>query len=185
MLILTDFLGKGSTRLCFKHPTKTGKCVEIPSRFKEADFFDREIHTFYTAKSVLNDFVAQTAPCLVDTNLGKGLECEAFFDDDGSPSKPLGYYITNGKICPELAEQLNFFAYNLLAHDLFFYDFNLNNFVVQIKNGKKQLKYIDMKSFCRYKGWCFLKLENIISPLARILVKRRLKRLFGLCGLKV
>ncbi len=184
MLVLTDFLGKGSSRLCFKHPTEAEKLVKIPSRFKEAASFDREIRAFYAAKPVLNDFIARNAPRVVDTNLGKGLECDAFFDDDGSLSKTLGHYSENGRICSELAEQLDFFAYNLLAHDLFFYDFNLNNFVVQIANGKKRLKYIDMKSFCRYKGWCFLKLENVCAPLARVLMRRRLKKLFCLCGLK-
>lgn len=79
MLILTDFLGKGSSRLCFKHPTEAKKVVKIPSRFKEADTFDREIRAFYAAQSVLNDFIARNAPRVVDTNLGKGLECDAFF----------------------------------------------------------------------------------------------------------
>ena len=183
MLILTDFIGKGSSRICFKHPTDAGKCVKIPTRFKEAKSFDREIAAFYAAKAVLSDFCAEQAPFAADTNLGKGLVCEAFCDDDGTPSKPLGHFIENGRLDSEVAEQLNFFAYNLLAHDLFLYDFNMNNFVVQIKNGKKRLKYVDMKSFCRYKGWCFLKLENVFAPLARLLMKRRLKRLFRQCGL--
>ena len=184
MLILTDFIGKGSSRICFKHPTDAEKCVKIPARFKEIKSFNREISAFYAVKAVLHDFCATKAPFVVDTNLGKGLACEAFFDSAGTPSKPLGCFIKHGQLDSEAAEQLNFFAYNLMAHDLFFYDFNVNNFVVQIKNGKKQLKYIDMKSFCHYKGWCFLKLENVFAPLARLLMKRRLKRLFRQCGLK-
>lgn len=78
MLILTDFLGKGSSRLCFKHPTEAKKVVKIPSRFKEADTFDREIRAFYAAQSVLNDFIARNAPRVVDTNLAKGLNAMRF-----------------------------------------------------------------------------------------------------------
>lgn len=53
----------------------------------------------------------------------------------------------------------------------------LKNFVVQIKDGRKNLYYTDLKSLNNYKSWSFLKLEKIIPSLAKYLMVRRIKRL--------
>ena len=85
----------------------------------------------------------------------------------------------------ELKTELDFFVYNLIQHDLFFYDFNLKNFVIQIKNGKKKLKFIDLKSFESNKSWSFLKMEILIPQLARTIMIRRIKRLYQMLGIEL
>ena len=66
---------------------------------------------------------------------------------------------------------------------LFFYDFNLRNFVVQIKRGESRLYYIDLKSFDSYKPWTFLHLEKISNTIARRIMAHRLKRLLMMIGI--
>ncbi len=179
MLVLKKFIGKGATRICFEHPVCPEKCVKVAVRFRDADKLKAELKTYFYVKSYLGEYVPNYDNPLADTNLGKGLVCELLRDDDGSYSRTLADYWVKNKISADLVSQLRFLGYHLIAHDLFFYDFNLQNFVVQIKNGRQYLKYTDLKSFNNYKSWTFLKLERIIVPLARYLMTRRLKRLIS------
>ena len=115
---------------------------------------------------------------IISTNQGPGLVCELLRDDNGSYSKSLYYWLFQNKIDYEIISQLWHFSYCLIEHDIFFYDFNLKNFIIQKRNNHKFLYYTDLKSFENYKSWTFLKLEKIITPLARYLMIKRLRRLF-------
>lgn len=185
MLILRNFIAKGATRICFEHPQCPQKCVKVAVRSRDAHLLGEELRTYSYVKSYLNEYIPEYDGQLVDTNLGKGLVCELLRDDDGNCSKPLGRYCGGRPAAPEIISQLWHFAYCLTAHDIFFYDFNLQNFVVQQKNGKPCLRFTDLKSFDNYKSWTFLRLEKIIPPLARYLMLRRLKRLFAALGTEV
>ncbi|MBR1777231.1 MAG: hypothetical protein IJ752_01420 [Alphaproteobacteria bacterium] len=178
MLILEKCIGKGAVRECYVHPTNKNKCVKVLLKKKDCPVFEREFKNYSFIKEFLNDYIIDYDKDLVETNKGFGMVCELLRDDDGTVSK----MIFEHEINDEIKKGLDLFVYQLLEHNLFFYDFNLNNFVVQIKDGKKKLKYIDVKSFERNKSWCFLKLENIFSLLARIVMIRRLKRLYKELG---
>ncbi len=185
MLILRDFIGKGATRLCFAHPSCSQKCVKIVSRSKDAHLLEEELRTYSFVKTYLNEYIPEYDRELVDTNFGKGLVCELLKDDDGMCSKTLGDYCRDRSVVSEIVGQLWHFAYCLAEHDIFFYDFNMKNFVVQRKNGKLCLRFIDLKSYNKYKSWMFLRLEKVVTPLARYLMLRRLKRLFSVLGTEV
>lgn len=175
MLILTKFIGKGATRLCFEHPADANKCVKVAAHNKDVYLLEQELFVHSCVKSYLGSYVVDYEPDLVDTNLGKGLVCELLRDDCGGYSETL----SRNNLDKEVISELWGFTYHLLEHDIFFYDFNLKNFVIQIKNGQKNLRYTDLKSFMNYKSWAFLKLEKLITPLACHLMIRRLKRLFA------
>ena len=83
----------------------------------------------------------------------------------------------------QIIAEINAFTALLLKNNLFFYDFNLMNFVVQNKKGHFRLRYIDMKSFENYKSWSFLGLEKISPAIARHIMIRRLKRMYKLLNL--
>ncbi len=179
-MILTKFVGKGATRICFEHPDNSNKCVKVAVRFKDNHLLYEELKTYSYIRMHLEDYLIDYEMQLVDTNQGKGLVCSLLRDDDGAFSKTLDYYVAKGDVHEETVSQLWHFAYSLIEHDIFFYDFNLKNFVIQIKNGKQKLFYTDLKSFEKYKSWTFLKLEKLIPPLARYIMIRRLKRLFAI-----
>jgi len=184
ILILKDLIGKGATRECYLHPTDANKCVKIPIKCNNTKTLTRELKYYFIIKSTINEFIVEYDQTLVETNKGLGLVCELLKDDNGKLSKPITFYINNGTIDKELQSEFHYFVYQLIEHKLYFYDFNLKNFVVQIKNGKKNLKYIDLKSYDNNKSWTFLKLEKIISPLAEKIMIRRLKRLYKMLGME-
>lgn len=185
MLILRDFIGKGATRLCFAHPQCLRKCVKVCVRSRDAHLLEEELRTYSFVKSYLNEYIPEYDGELVDTNFGKGLVCEMLKDDDGMCSKTLEHYCGGRPAAPEIIGQLWHFAYCLAEHDIFFYDFNMKNFVVQQKNGKPCLRFTDLKSYNDYKPWTFLRLEKLVTPLARYLMLRRLKKLFSALGTEV
>lgn len=185
MLILSKFIGKGATRICFEHPLCSDKCVKVMARSKNERQLFRELQVYSLVKGYLSEYLPRYEPRIVKTNLGKGLVCDMLRDDDGNCSQTLGSYLAAGAVDEELIAQMWHFSYCLAEHDLFFYDFNLQNFVVQIKDGHKLLRYTDLKSYNNYKSWTFLKLEKVLIPLARQLMLHRIKRLFRTLGIDV
>ena len=179
MLILTKLIGKGAVRECYEHPEDKSKCVKVLLPDADPSVFDREFKNYQALKVFLKDYIIPCEPEPVETDKGPGMICDLLTDDNGETSKMIFEYKTDD----EIKEQMDSFVHLLLTHHLFFYDFNLNNFVIRIRNGKKELKYIDLKSFRRNKSWCFFKLENIFDFLARIIMLRRLKRLYKELGI--
>ncbi len=178
MLNLQKFIGKGSSRICFEHPDDPNKCVKIALKPQNETQLFVELKAYKQAAPYLGDYIIHYEPNLVSTNLGRGLVCELLRNDDDTFAKPLTAYVGHLPLDAEIVEQLWNFSYCLLAHDIFFYDFNLQNFVVQLTDGHPKLRYIDIKSFNNYKSWTFLKFEKLCAGLARYLMLRRLKRLF-------
>ncbi|MDD4556446.1 MAG: YrbL family protein [Alphaproteobacteria bacterium] len=181
MLILENCIGNGAVRECYIHPFDKSKCVKVLSSSKDYRILKREIKYYPYIQAILGDFIVEYENELVQTNKGLGLVCELLRDDNDELSKPISSY----KMDKELKTELDFFVYNLIQHDLFFYDFNLKNFVVQIKNGEKKLKFIDLKSFESNKSWSFLKMEILIPQLARTIMIRRIKRLYQMLGIEL
>ena len=178
MLILNKFIGHGATRICFEHPQDVNKCVKIATSPQNTKLLPKEIKTYFSIQSYLSEYLLKYENKLIDTNQGPGLVCELLRDEDGSYSKPLDYWLFQNKMDAEIISQLWHFSYCLIEHDIFFYDFNLKNFIIQKRNNHKFLYYTDLKSFENYKSWTFLKLEKIITSLARYLMIKRLRRLF-------
>lgn len=185
MLVLSKFIGKGATRICFEHPLYSDKCVKVMARSKNEGQLFRELQVYSLVKGYLSEYLPNYESRLVKTSLGNGLVCDLLRDDDGSCSKTLSAYLAAGAVDEELVSQLWHFSYCLVEHDLFFYDFNLQNFIVQMRDGHKRLLFTDLKSYNNYKSWTFLKLEKLVVPLARRLMMHRMKRLFRMLGIDV
>ncbi len=181
ILNVSKFVSKGSTRICFEHPNNETLCVKVVSRFKDEYMLSKELNTYKEIKYALKDYLVKYEEKLVDTNLGKGIVCNLLRDDDNSYSKSLSFY--KDKLDEEIIKQLWHFAYKLIDNDIFFYDFNLDNFIIQIKHKKKKLYYTDIKSFNHYKPFVYLRLERFIPFIARSIMIRRLKRLFKNLGI--
>lgn len=183
-MFLTDLIGKGATRECYAHPEEKEKCIKVYQNPKLAEpAFKRELEIYHRVSPILGNFVCAYDPQLVDTNKGKGLVSELVLDDNGKTSRPLVTYLVSSWMNEQIIAEINAFTALLLKNNLFFYDFNLMNFVVQNKKGHFRLRYIDMKSFENYKSWSFLGLEKISPAIARHIMIRRLKRMYKLLNL--
>lgn len=137
----------------------------------------RDLNAYKAVKPYLKDYLPIYEETLVETHLGPGLVCEIIRDDDGNTSKMLSEYLCSKKLTHDIVEQIKDFGRIIDEHYIPFYDMNPNNFLVQIKNGKQKVLYIDMKYYNDYKPWIYLHLEKVIPALSRMIVRRRFQRL--------
>lgn len=178
MLQLTRIINKGGRRLCMEHPDDPDKCVKVIMFPRDLYLLKRDLQAYKAVKPVLKDFLPHYEEELVETQLGPGLICEIVKDDDGSVSRRLADCINQKIVNKRTLAQIALFARLVVENGIPFYDMNPNNFLVQIKNGKQRLLYVDLKYYGVYKPWTYLHLEKYIPALSKLIVKRRLKRLF-------
>ncbi len=178
MLQLTDLISWGATRECYHHPTDDSHCIKVMQKGKSAETLQQELNIYRKLKQKLGNFICHYTPELVSTNKGLGLECELIIDDNQQPSQPLLNYVQQQKLSAEIQTQLQTFFQILLDNNIFFYDFNLMNFVVQERSQHQRLIYIDLKSYRHYKPWTYLGLERFFRPLARHIMRRRIRSLY-------
>ncbi len=182
---MVERIGNGATRECYLHPHDSTKCVKVLLKKSSATMsaLKSEIKHYAHIKSILGDYVVEYDRQLVQTNKGPGLVCELLREPDGSFSPSLAQYLLKQTFDDDLQMQLNNFARTLIQNKLFFYDFNAKNFVIQVVDGRKKLKYVDLKSFNNSKTWKALRMEKLIPPLGNMKMVRRLKRLYKQLGL--
>lgn len=177
MLKLKKMIGYGAVRACYEHPENKHLCVKVfLEKGKKTKSFLDEIHLYKKLENKLSPYLCFYEEALVETDKGTGMVTELLRDDDLSISQPLA----TTPLTEEIKAQIDDFTQRLIDNDIFFYDFNLQNFVIQKLKNKTQLKYIDMKSYRRYKPWTFLGLEKFIPSLARLAMKQRIKKLNNL-----
>ena len=178
MLKLERIINKGARRLCMIHPEDSGKCVKVAMWYRHIPQLQRDLDAYKAVKPILKDFIPEYEDEFVETNLGPGLVCEIVKDDNGEPSPMLSECMARRTASKRILAQLAIFAKLVVEHGIPFYDMNPNNFLVQTRNGKQRLLYIDLKYYNDYKPWVYLHLEKVIPAISRMIVKRRLKRLF-------
>ena len=174
---LTRIINKGARRLCLEHPEDSNLCIKVAMYYKHIWQLRRDLMAYKAVEPYIKDFLPLYGDKLVDTNLGPGLVCELVKDDDGSTSQMLTTVLAANKFNKDIFDQLMLFSELILKHSIPFYDMNPNNFLVQVKNGKQRLLYIDLKYYNDYKPWVYLHLEKVIPALSRAIVKRRFQRL--------
>ena len=183
MLYLTDLISRGGTRECYYHPLDGSLCVKVMLPQKDVSQLKKELEIYQVLAPRLGKFVCRYSTHLVETNKGLGLESELITDVDGCPSQPIIVYASQHQLGDEVLAQLQEFFSILISNNIFFYDFNLMNFVVSQTSSGPRLVYIDMKSYRRYKPWTYLGLERFVTPLARHIMKRRIKSMYQKLGL--
>ena len=204
-------LGHGHTRDCWLHPADNNLCVKTAraDKFKykacktaEILYFIRHLNFRPSIKSVINDMrreaeiykiinkflpgrAAKIYENLIETDKGLGLVCELVKNHDGNISPSLDKYFTSGRDTQKLLTGLNWIAKRMIMRDLFFLDLNRGNFAAKtLSNNKIIIIIIDLKSLNRAGEQSFLHLERIFAPFARIIMYRRLKRLYRNLNLK-
>ena len=183
MLILnpSDLISTGM-RECYYHPENPDLCVKVPIRKHDAEIvLRRELSTYNQVKEILSEFVIPYNPELVETNRGLGIVCHLLRNEDKSIAKSLYEYRLTGEISEDVVEQICRFYWVCLKNRLYFYDLNSKNFLIQIKSGRKYIKYSDLKSYRRTQS--LLQFDNFIPLLAAMKMRRRLKRLLRYLGI--
>ena len=139
MLHLEKFISKGGSRLCFAHPQDPKLCVKVPIQPIHAAGLQQELDTYLLVKEELSDYIVSYQPKLVETQLGWGLVCELIRNDDGNYAPDLIHHLIAKGCSDEVHAQLNSFAKLILEKDIFFFDFNWGNFLVQTNDGCEKL----------------------------------------------
>ncbi len=174
MIELNKMIGYGAVRACYEHPQNQRLCIKVFLKQGNAKkSFTDEINLYKKLKNTLSPYLCHYEEQLVETNKGIGMVTELLRNSDLTISKPLAHCPKT----PEIKAQIDDFCQRLIDNDIFFYDFNLQNFVIQNLAGKTQLKFIDMKSYRHYKPWTYLGLEKFVPYFARRAMKQRIKKL--------
>lgn len=179
VLQLKKIIGHGATRECWQHPLNDNLCVKVNLKSRKNNSLLYEIHVYERIKNLLPGFIPVIHSELVETEKGPGLVCEVLRDDDGTISPSLSEYLEKGGDGKGILNPLNRIIIRMIVRDVFFLDLNKGNFVVQTLNGKKKIIMIDIKSLNRTGFAGFLHLERIFAPLARIIMFRRIRRLYN------
>ena len=185
-LVLKDMIHHGRVRACYYHPENPRLCVKVALNPKHTNLLKKEIKYNELFQKFLTPYVPAYYD-MVKTNQGPGLISDLITDEETGTLSPMlrDWLCINRHLSPELLAQLQDFFERLLKHHLWFYDFNDENFLVQKKNGKLQLLFVDTKSFNRNNSWSFMKLEYVIPTLAKIRMKRRIQRFYRMHKLPV
>jgi len=178
-LVLTDMIHHGQVRACYYHPTDPRLCVKVALQKKHNKLLKKEIRYNEKFQQTIGPYVTRYYE-LIQTNYGLGLTCDLVTDTPGNTLSPrLKDWLEAGRtFTPELLTQFQDFFERLLKYELWFYDFNIENFLIQKQGDKLRLVFVDTKSLNRNNSWSFLKLEYVIPFLAKIRMKRRIRRFY-------
>lgn len=155
----------GKKRLCYIHPINNKACLKV--EIGSENLNQRDLDAFRKIHHILESYIPKYYG-IKQTSKGPALECELITDDTGQPSKSLYHYINNGM--PEkVYHDLKKFFEIILHHNIYLYDLNPKNFLVQDNEGIQKLRFIDLKN---------LNKSNSIIPLEkyRFFAQRKLKR---------
>ncbi len=164
-------ISEGATRRCYHHPHDENKCLKIAKTDSRVN--EQDLKAYLRVRPTLQHYIAQYDESLAETNLGKALASELIRDHDGSLSQSFAEYRRTIGAPQFLTNQFTDFFEILRQNNLFFYDFNPKNFLIQKTTEGIQLRYTDLKSLGRTRT--LVALEHI-PFFAKRKLKRRIKR---------
>lgn len=145
-LIVTERIGSGNDRDCWRHPLDPSRCIKIAKLEHERPQNAIDLHyARYLAHRGIRSWHIPRVYGWVMTNHGRGLVFELIQDPDGSPSQPLLQAFKQGKISRARAVSMvdEGFAW-LIAHHVILADYGPNNLLVQRHpDGSGHLVFVD------------------------------------------
>lgn len=183
MLILNDSLkiSHGRTRVCYEHPEDQALVVKTAfAGDREGELSnERELQAYQNLVRLHKD-VSCVSEChtIVETNRGKGLLCQCIRNSDGSIAKSIWDIILYQKDCDidAIEAVISNFCVHLRSQDIFIFDINLKNIVLQQKDrGDYNPHIIDCKSQVENKE--FIPLSKYSRYFARKKLARRTQQL--------
>jgi hypothetical protein len=188
MLILDDSLkiNHGKTRDCFAHPTDDSLVVKTAFPGDDEGFISNANELLaYNNLMELHPGLSCVTRCVgyTATNRGEGLLCQSIRDDDGSISKSIWNLIVYQDDCdvPYIRQIITDFCHHLRDNDIFIFDLNLKNIVLQLGNTGVYTPFIiDLKSQIEIKE--FIPLSTHIKYFSRKKLHRRTNQLIARIG---
>lgn len=185
MLILNEDckISNGTTRDCYEHPTNRDLVVKTAlageQEGESANIMEMQayqnlmrLHPELSCISHCHDFI--------NTNRGKGLLCECIRNSDGSIAKSI-YDIIIYQESPDIQYiemVISNFCDHLRAQDIFIFDINLKNIVLQLQEDGTYTPYIiDFKSQVDTKE--FFPITKYSKYFSRKKLARRTNQLIG------
>ena len=174
VIILNDnlLINEGATRKCYRHPLDSTKCLKVAKNNSAVN--EQDLQAYQRVQPLLRNHIAGYEDRLADTNLGKALVCELIRDDEGNPSASFAEYRrSNDSVEENLASQFAHFFDKISRENLFFYDLNPKNFIIQRTSEGTRLIYTDLKSLGKTRT--LVALEKI-PFFAKTKLRRRISR---------
>ena len=197
MVRLEEVLAQGRTRTVYQHPEDLGWIIKIVTRqtWRSADKLSliirstlqtlfpflsvnhRDMRAYNKLNECLKAFIPEYRTTLLKTSKGTGLVTRKIVDDDATMSSNLSTYLQNNQhLTGELEESFRQFFDLLIRNNIYFYDFNHDNFLIQKKDGHELLWFIDLKGYRKDKS--FLRLTYLSAKQAEIKMTRRIGQFY-------
>jgi len=176
-----DLIGQGTLRACFRHPNHENLVIKVPLPGAPGgdDANRKELKSYGLLKQAHRE-LRHISRChgLVETDKGCGLICDCIRDFNGEISRTIWDIVVHRDHCDLAAVggSAGQFCSYLLENDIFLFDINLKNIVLQVQEDSGWLAWaIDLKGPCDNKE--FLQLSSRIKWLGRRKLKRRTEEL--------
>jgi len=176
-----DLIGRGTLRACYRHPGHEDLVIKVPLPGSPGgDDANRKELASYRLFVRKHRELRHISRChdFIETDTGRGLVCDCIRDYNGAVSKTIWDIVVHRDTCnvDAVLEAAGEFCEYLIAHDIFLFDINLKNIVLQVqKDARWQAWAIDLKGPHDNKE--FLQLSSRFTFLGRRKLKRRTKQL--------
>ena len=174
-------IGRGTLRACYLHPDRDDLIIKVPLPDRgTGDEANRKELRSYQELTQNHRELDHISHChgFVETDRGSGLICDCIRDFDGTVAKTIWDLVVHREHCDidYLLEVAGGFCDYLIANDIFLFDINLKNIVLQQNQDQSLKPYaIDLKG--PYDNKEFLQLSSRIRFLGRRKLKRRADQL--------
>ncbi len=145
-LELTELIGSGNDRECWRHPGNPQLCIKVAKPEQERP--QNEIDAHYAKHLLKRNISGAHIPAVhgwVATNKGPGLVFDLVMDDSGQPSQTLLKSVHSGALGYAQARALIDEAFDwLIKHKVILADYGIDNLLVRrSKDGGHHLVFID------------------------------------------
>lgn len=177
MILLSDreFVAKGSTRYCYRHPDNPDRCIKIPHELSRGHKQNRDDARYFKLLERRGVEWCHIPHChgWVETNVGTGLVFDFFHTPTGFPLPSIARHLKRGHITvDQMAEPLEELKRYLLANRIIIRDLNGTNIVCDVAaSDAGRLYLIDGIGNADY-----IKLANVIPLFARKKIERHWTR---------
>lgn len=183
MIVIDEnlFVGRGTLRACYLHPQQDDLIIKVPLPTSSggAEANRLEMKSYLQLRRSHGE-LAHISHChgFVETDRGAGLTCDCIRDCDNSISKTIWDIVVYQEVCDidYLREVAADFCNYLITGDIFLFDINLKNVVLQrMEDDSYRACAVDLKG--PYDNKEFLQLSSRLRFLGRKKLKRRTNQL--------
>lgn len=146
LLVLTQKIGSGNDRDCWRHPVVPEWCVKVarPEQLRPQNEIEFHYGRFLAQRGVYGPHIPRIHGW-AHTHLGRGLVVDLIQQPDASPAPTLGEALSQGLITTHQAVRLVQEAFGwLVQHDVILSDYSVSNMLAcRASNQRWRLVFVD------------------------------------------